>query len=124
MAGPRVAMLGQEEAVRRAAGCDVPEPLAELNVFRVLLNHPKLAGHVSGLLTGLLFGARLAVRLRVAPEFKLGWAAVRVLPATIALLLVLAWLAWQITPDPDSLFAASPTDDLPTWVLARAGEGS
>ena len=73
MSTPRVALLSKEEAVRRAAECGVPEPLAELNVFRVLLNHPKLAGHVSGLLTGLLFGATLDVRLRELVILRLGW---------------------------------------------------
>jgi alkylhydroperoxidase family enzyme len=73
MAAPRIPLLEKEEAVRRAAECGVPAPLAELNVFRVLLNHPKLAGHVSGLLTGLLFGAKLDVRLRELVILRLGW---------------------------------------------------
>jgi hypothetical protein len=68
------------------------------------------------------FATRVAARLTREPASRLGWAAVRVLPATLALLLVLAWLSWQTTPDPASLLAESPTDDLLTWVLDRAGE--
>jgi hypothetical protein len=70
------------------------------------------------------FASRIAARLGDAPNGKLGWAAVRVLPATVALLLVLAWLSWETTPNPSSLFASSPTEDLLTWVLERAGEDS
>ncbi len=73
MDGPRIALLEKDEAVRRASECGVPAQLAELNVFRVLLNHPKLAGHVSGLLLSLLFGAKLDVRLRELVILRLGW---------------------------------------------------
>jgi predicted anti-sigma-YlaC factor YlaD len=68
------------------------------------------------------FASRVAARLSHERESRLGWAVARVLPATLALLLVLAWLSWQTTPDPASLFAESPTEDLLTWVLDRAGE--
>jgi alkylhydroperoxidase family enzyme len=73
MADPRIPLLEKEEAVRRAEACGVPAQLAELNVFRVLLHHPKLAAHVCGLLTGLLFGAKLDVRLRELVILRLGW---------------------------------------------------
>jgi hypothetical protein len=69
------------------------------------------------------FASRTAARLTVEPASRLGWAAVRVLPATLALLIILAWLSWQSTPDPWSLFEDSPTDDLLTWVVDQAGEG-
>jgi predicted anti-sigma-YlaC factor YlaD len=70
------------------------------------------------------FAGRIAARLSDEPTARLGWAAVRVLPATIALLLVLAWVTWQATPGPASLFDESPTDDLLTWVLDQTGDGS
>ena len=70
------------------------------------------------------FASRIAARLRDEPATRLGWAAARVLPATIALLLVLAWVAWQATPNPASLLEESPTDDLLTWVLDQAGDDS
>ena len=70
------------------------------------------------------FAGKIAARLSSEPASRLGWAAVRLLPATIALLLVLAWVSWQGTPDPASLFSESPTDNLLTWVLDQAGDGS
>ena len=52
---------------------------------------------------------------RVSP---LGWAAARVLPATLALLAVLAWLSWTVPPETTTAQTVlSPTDDLLTWVL-------
>ena len=71
--GPRVPLLSREEALTLAAQHGVLEPLAELNIFRVLLRHPKLAKRVSDLLTGLLFGARLDTRLRELLILRLGW---------------------------------------------------
>ena len=70
------------------------------------------------------FAVRIAARVSTEPASKLGWAAVRLLPATVALLLVLAWVSWQATPDPASLFDESPTDNLLTWVLDPTGDGS
>jgi predicted anti-sigma-YlaC factor YlaD len=70
------------------------------------------------------FAVRIAARVSTEPASKLGWAAVRLLPATIALLLVLAWVSWQATPGPTSLFDESPTDNLLTWVLDQTGDGS
>jgi predicted anti-sigma-YlaC factor YlaD len=70
------------------------------------------------------FAARIAARLSSEPASRLGWAAVRLLPATISLLLVLAWVSWQVTPNPASLFDESPTDNLLTWVLDQTGDGS
>ena len=70
------------------------------------------------------FAGRVFARLRGQPVSTLGWAAVRVLPATLALLLVLAWLSWQAIPDPASSFLASPTEDPLGWVLDPTGFGS
>ena len=70
------------------------------------------------------FASRVSARLHGQPESTLGWAAVRVLPATFALLLILAWLSWQTTPDPAAWFLASPTEDPLGWVLDPSGFGS
>jgi predicted anti-sigma-YlaC factor YlaD len=69
------------------------------------------------------FANRVAARLSAEPTARLGWAAARVLPATLALLLVLVWLSWQSAQGPASVSVESPTEDLLTWVLDRAGEG-
>ena len=69
------------------------------------------------------FADRVAARLHVQPASTLGWAAVRILPATFALLLILAWLSWQ-APDSASSFLASPTEDPLGWVLDPTRFGS
>ena len=70
------------------------------------------------------FAGRVAARLHGLPASTLGWAAVRILPASFALLLILAWLSWQATPDPASTFLASPTEDPLGWVLDPTEFGS
>ena len=70
------------------------------------------------------FAGRVAARLHVQPAPMLGWAAVRILPATFALLMILAWLSWQATSHPASSFLASPTEDPLGWVLDPTGFGS
>jgi anti-sigma factor RsiW len=62
------------------------------------------------------FAARVVARLPV-PEPPLGWAATRMLPAAVALLVVLSAWAWVGTATPSELVAWSPTDDLVGWVL-------
>ncbi len=52
----------------------------------------------------------------------LGWAAARLLPATLALLIALTAWAWLSTPGPSGLVEISPTDDLLTWAIE--GDGS
>ena len=73
MASPRIPLLSKEDALRAGVECGVPDALAELNVFRVLLHHPKLARRVCDLLTGLLFDSKLDVRLRELVILRLGW---------------------------------------------------
>ena len=69
------------------------------------------------------FAARVSARLHEAPAEMLGWAAQRLLPATLALFLVLAWFAFSATPD--TTYASedpAPTEDLFTWVLEPSGD--
>ena len=70
------------------------------------------------------FANRVTARLRIEPTADLGWAALRVLPATLALLLVLAWLSWQVTPATEARAVSSPTDDLLSWILEPGENGS
>lgn len=51
----------------------------------------------------------------------IGWAALRLLPATLALTLVLSAWCWLATPGPQALFEQSPTDDLLSWALEEDG---
>jgi len=70
---PRVPLLGESEAVRRGEEVGVPDYLARLNVFRVLLHQPPVAKAVHGLLDHLLFGSTLDRRLRELVIMRLGW---------------------------------------------------
>lgn len=69
----RIAALSAEDAKAAAAAAGVPEVVAELNVFRVLLQHPELARWFSDLLMGLLWHGRLDARLRELVIMRLGW---------------------------------------------------
>lgn len=68
--------------------------------------------HVPG--PGFAYGVRAALPGRAD---LLGWAALRLLPATLALTLVLSAWCWVATPGPQALLEQSPTDDLLGWVL-------
>jgi len=70
------------------------------------------------------FAERVRARLVVEPAADLGWAALRVLPATLALLLILAWLSFQATSRVEASVETSPTEDLLTWTLELAGGDS
>ena len=72
-ASARVAMLSKEEATAVAKEIQVPEQLADLNVFRVMLRRPRAAKAVNDLLLTLLFGADLSHRLRELIIMRVGW---------------------------------------------------
>lgn len=68
------------------------------------------------------FAARVVQSLPENAEDFLGWAALRALPATLALSLVLGAWCWSATGAPATLLEESPTDDLIGWVLEDGGE--
>jgi len=71
----RIAPLSTEEALKRAKAHGLPEQIAKLNIFRVLLNHPVLAKEINGSLLMLLFlGNKLSHRARELIIMRLGWA--------------------------------------------------
>lgn len=74
MSSPRVPALSREEAAAAAVEAGLPDYLADLNIFRVLLQHPPLAGAFNGWLSPLLFEGKLDVRLRELVIMRLGWA--------------------------------------------------
>ena len=74
MSAPRIALLPAEDALKAAQQAEVPEQIAELNVFRVLLHHPRLAKRVNDLLMTLLFRGSLDRRLRELVIMRIGWA--------------------------------------------------
>ena len=70
----RIPLLPEQAAREAAQQAEVPEAIAELNVFRVLLRHPVLATRVNDLLMTLLFRGRLNARLRELVIMRIGWA--------------------------------------------------
>jgi len=74
-------------------------------------------GHHAGVEPDAGFAGRVAARLdRPAAEI-LGWAAWKLLPATLAIALVLAWFALRVTPGTESVTSVSPTEDPVGWIL-------
>ena len=66
------------------------------------------------------FATRVAGRVRRQPAELLGWAAVRLLPATLAVVLVLGWFASRVTVETTTVVASNGqtmTDDVLTWVF-------
>jgi hypothetical protein len=63
------------------------------------------------------FADRVTARLRREPVELLGWAALRLLPATLALVLILAWLAFQAAGSNEVQIAEAGSGDLIGWVL-------
>ena len=74
MKDARIPLLSLEDARQAARDAEVPEALAELNIFRLLLRHPDFAGQVSGMLMTLLFRGKLDARLRELVIMRIGWA--------------------------------------------------
>jgi alkylhydroperoxidase family enzyme len=74
MSEPRLPMLSVEEARKVAVEHDLPVQMADLNIFRVLLNHPWLAKRVNDLIMMLIFKGKLDGRLRELIIMRLGWA--------------------------------------------------
>ena len=71
---PRIPLLSSEEARKAADAVGVPQPLAELNIFRVLLHQPVVAKAASDVLLSLLFRGKLDDRLRELVIMRIGWA--------------------------------------------------
>ncbi len=69
----RIPMLDVDDARAAAARVGVPEGMADLSVFKVLLRHEDLAAKVNGLLSQLLWNAALDARLRELIIMRIGW---------------------------------------------------
>jgi alkylhydroperoxidase family enzyme len=74
MSTPRIPLLPEEDARKAALKVEVPEAIAELNIFRVLLRHPPVAKRLNDLLMTLLFRGQLDARLRELVIMRIGWA--------------------------------------------------
>jgi alkylhydroperoxidase family enzyme len=73
MTTSRVPRLPLDEAKAAADEAGVPDYMAELSIFQVLLNHPRLAGVVNDLLATMLWHGALDPRLRELVIMRIGW---------------------------------------------------
>ncbi len=69
----RVPRLATDEAKAAADEAGVPDYMAELAIFQVLLNHPKLASGLNDLLARMLWQGRLDSRLRELAIMRIAW---------------------------------------------------
>jgi len=72
---PRVPLLPVGEAKAAADEAGVPNYMAELAIFQVLLNHPTLARALNDLLATMLWHGKLDTRLRELAIMRIGWLA-------------------------------------------------
>ncbi len=70
---PRIPLLPADEARAAASAAGVPEMMAELAVFRVLLQNPPVAVALNDMLSALLWHGRLDARLRELIIMRIGW---------------------------------------------------
>jgi alkylhydroperoxidase family enzyme len=73
MTTARVPGLPLAEAKAAADQAAVPDYMAELSIFQVLLNHPQLARAVNDLLATMLWHGCLDARLRELVIMRVGW---------------------------------------------------
>ncbi len=73
MTTARVPRLPLAEAKAAADEAAVPDYMAELSIFQVLLNHPSLARAVNDLLATMLWHGCLDARLRELVIMRIGW---------------------------------------------------
>lgn len=69
----RVPRLPVDEAKAAADEAGVPDYMAELAIFQVLLNHPTLARAINDLLATMLWHGSLDTRLRELAIMRIGW---------------------------------------------------
>ncbi|MGH3628389.1 MAG: carboxymuconolactone decarboxylase family protein [Sciscionella sp.] len=73
MTEARVPRLPVQEAKAAADEAGVPNYTAELAIFQVLLNHPRLACALNDLLATMLWHGVLDTRLRELAVMRVGW---------------------------------------------------
>ncbi|MFZ0832408.1 MAG: carboxymuconolactone decarboxylase family protein [Mycobacterium sp.] len=73
MTSSRVPRLPVDEAKAAADEAGVPNYMAELAIFQVLLNHPALARRINDLLATMLWHGSLDTRVRELVIMRIGW---------------------------------------------------
>jgi alkylhydroperoxidase family enzyme len=69
----RIPLLPVGEAKAAADEAGVPDYMAELSIFQMLLNHPRLAGPFNDFLATMLWHGALDPRLRELVIMRIGW---------------------------------------------------
>jgi len=69
----RIPPLSEEQAIAVAAEHGLQPHVAKLYIFRVLLNHPRLAKEINNSLLMLFSAGKLSTRLRELIIMRLGW---------------------------------------------------
>lgn len=86
---------------------------------RIELARDALRDHHARLEPDAGFAARVLARLPAAPD-PLRWAALRLLPAALAVALLLGVLVWRDLPAADA--GAASIDELAAWMIDPGGE--
>lgn len=117
-------LMDADGAPLTANDTDHLERCADCRRFAERLNAARqaLKAHHGNVEPDSAFAARVAARLPQGPAELLGWAAARLIPATLALVLVLAWFAYRGAPVETVAEESVPTDDLVSWVLDLSEE--
>ena len=72
----RIPLLSKEEALQRGRELGISDYIAQMNIFRVLLNHPKLAGELNSTIISLVNGDKaVSDRLREIIIMRVSWKA-------------------------------------------------
>lgn len=69
----RLGRLSPEQARAAAVEAGIPEYMADLSVFQILLKNPPVAAGVNSLLSTLIWKGRLDERLRELVIMRIGW---------------------------------------------------
>ena len=70
----RISLLSKEEALQRGRELGISDYIAQMNIFRMLLNHPKLAGELNSTIISLVSGDKaVSDRLREIIIMRVSW---------------------------------------------------
>jgi len=108
------------DLTRHLAGCD------DCRKLKAVLDEAgsMLRSRHAGVVPDATFATRVRARLHREPSQLLGMAALRLLPVTILILVVISWLAFTAAPQVEQVSSDAPTEDVLAWVLEDLEEGS
>lgn len=76
MSSCRIPLLSKEEALQRGQALGISDYIAQMNIFRALLNHPKLAGELNSTIISLVSGEKsVSDRMRELIIMRVSWKA-------------------------------------------------